>query len=415
MLSISLTVFPALGTQLDREDALLLAAIDPRLTVEQHADLARLFTLSVDWTCLVAQADRHDVTPLLYLRLQQFPSGTVPQEVHIRLARRTYACLAWNLYLHRVLRRLLMLFNQAQVPVMPLKGLLLAELLYGDCTLRPTNDLDLLVRDEDLEQAVRLLLAAGCRRHFSPEQESGLYHYLFSFSSGDGTDVLVELHRDFTSRHLARLDVQKVWATASPQIWEECVVWSLKIDDLFLYLCTHATRDGLGSIKHLLDIVLLIERFQASWCWTDLAKTVLDTRIQTPVWLSLRQCQKLFPVTIPREFLDAIRPARRLGFIMGHALFTWRGGTLHSPLASLRSPMGTILAFLWEDSWRGRIRHLRRMLLPTAGLRARRTGLPTVTSAIRGYPRWLWCACCQLAEQIGTLRRVRRARKSDAP
>ena len=85
----------------------------------------------------------------------------------------------------------------------------------------------------------------------------------------------------------------------------------------------------------------------------------------------------------PSGFLDTIRPARRLGLVIGDVLFTWRGGVLHSPLALLRSPMGTILAFLWEDSWRGKFRHLRRMFLPAAGLRARRTGLPAATSA--GY------------------------------
>jgi len=81
----------------------------------------------------------------------------------------------------------------------------------------------------------------------------------------------------------------------------------------------------------------------------------------------------------------------------------------------LRSPMGTILGFLWEDSWRGKVRHLRRMLLPSAGLRSRRTGLPVTTAAVWGYPSWLWHAYRQLAEQIGAHWRARGERKSQTP
>ena len=412
---MSLAVYPVFRTPLNREDAILLSAIDPRQASEPPATLAHLFAPPLDWTRLFNQADRHDVVPSLYLRLQKLPAGAVPQGIQEKFAHRAYACLAWNLHLRGVLLNLLTLLNQADIPVMPLKGLVLAELLYDDCTLRPTNDLDLLVQEQDVEKAAQLLVAAGCRRHFSPEQEAGLYHYLFSFPSGDGAEVLIELHRDFTSAHLARLDVQKVWTAAVAQVWEGRVIWAMKTDDQFLYLCTHAMRDGLGSVKNLLDIVLMIEQFGATWCWDALAKTVHDAHIQTPVWLSLWHCQQLFPVTLPSGFLDAIRPARRLGLVIGDVLFAWRGGVLHSPLALLRSPMGTILAFLWEDSWRGKFRHLRRMFLPAAGLRARRTGLPVATSMVQGYPRWLWQGCIQLADQVNVLRRVRSEQKSQTP
>ena len=413
---MSFVVYSAFKTQPRREDAVLLAAIHPRLTEDDQAELTRqLLATPIDWRQLFNQADRHDVIPLLYLQLQKLPAGIVPVDVLGQFAHRAYARLVWNLHLHDVLRRLLTLLNQADISVMPLKGLLLAELLYGDCTLRPTNDLDLLVHEEDLEKAAQLLLVAGCRRHFSPEQEVGLYHYLFSYRTENGTEVLVELHHDFTSQHLTRLNVQKVWAAASPQIWERSVAWTMRSDDLFLYLCTHAMRDGLGSIKNLLDLILMIEQFGTTWSWENLVKTVHDARIEAPVWLSLWHCQQFFSVKLPSGFLDLIRPRQGLGFVVGQTLFTWRGGVLHSPLALLRSPMSTILDFLWEDSLLGKFRHLRRMLLPTSALRARRTGFPETTSVVRGYPRWLWKGCVQFATQVHILRHVRSERRSHAP
>jgi hypothetical protein len=362
-----------------------------------------------------ALADRHDVVPLLHRELQKLPPGMVPFEAQKSVARRAHACVAWNLHLRGVLLHLLALFNDADLPVLPLKGLGLSQLLYGDCTLRPTNDLDLLVREVDVERAVQLLLSAGCRRHFAPEQEVGLYHLLFTFKDGNDTEALIELHRDLTSEHLTRLDVTKVWAAASPSMWEGRVAWTMRTEDLFLYLCTHAMRDGLGSIKHLLDIAFMIERFGSTWNWETLNKTVAEAHIEAPVWLTLWHCQRFFPAALPPGFLDAIRPRRGVGFVLGQALFSWRGGVLSSPPALLRSPMGTILDFLWEDSLRGKLRHLRRMLLPYPGLRARKTGLVVTTSAVHGSPRWLWQGSVQLLGQIRMLVRLRYEQQSSAP
>jgi hypothetical protein len=235
---------------------------------------------------------------------------------------------------------------------------------------------------------------------FSPQQEEGLYHYLFTIERGEGVDILVELHWDLTSSHLTRLNVQEAWASATRTVWEGREVWMMAIPDLFLYLCTHAMRDGLGSVKTLLDITLMVERFGETWRWEDLAKRVKATHIETPVFLSLSQSRELLGTAVPQEFLAAIRPVRGIGWYLGQALFKWRGGVLHSPIALLRSPMATLLTFLWEDSVPGKFRHIQRIVCPPAGLRTRRTALPSSAAFFRWYPLWLWRACCQFARQF---------------
>jgi hypothetical protein len=92
-------------------------------------------------------------------------------------------------------------------------------------------------------------------------------------------------------------------------------------------------------------------------------------------------------------------------------LFRWRGGVLHSPPASLTGPLMAFLMFLWEDSLRGKLRHLRRNLFPSASLRARWTSLPPSSSIFRWYPVWLWHVCSQLTRQLA----VRSKPKSTGP
>jgi len=53
------------------------------------------------------------------------------------------------------------LFESNRIRTIPFKGLTLASLIYGDPTLRQTDDLDFLVHPEDLARAKETLLSAG--------------------------------------------------------------------------------------------------------------------------------------------------------------------------------------------------------------------------------------------------------------
>ena len=57
-----------------------------------------------------------------------------------------------------------MQFAERNIEVLPLKGPVLAEALYGDVTMRAYNDLDLLVRRENFHRAEVLLLDRGLLR-----------------------------------------------------------------------------------------------------------------------------------------------------------------------------------------------------------------------------------------------------------
>lgn len=292
---------------------------------------------------------------------------------------------------------------------MPLKGPFLADLLYGDLALRPMSDIDLLVRLEDLAKGEQALLRAGYMRSLPPEHEADLYHHSYATDGGSGANVLVELHWDLAKSHTARLDVREIWASASRGTWEGQEIWTMALPDLFLYLCFHAVRKGLGPLWRVLDIALAVERFGKILPWEELVEKVRAAQIRMPVYLSLLQSRELLGASVPPGFLAAIRPARRIGWLLGQALFTWRGGVLHAHPALLEGPMMAFLMFLWEDSLRGKLRHLHRNLFPSASLRARWTSLPPSSSVFRWYPVWLWQVCSQLTRQLAARSKSRPA------
>lgn len=382
---------------LSHEDELLLCLAHPALSKERNQRLTQLLASPLNWSELLDQAELHGITPLLHQHLKQTPSITIPDRIHTTLADLARSSLVWNLYLRHELLRLLALFNQAGIPVIPLKGLYLADLLYGDAALRPTSDLDLLVRTQDLQASQQLLEAAGCTKLADAEQGAD-YHVSFVTTDGTRGPVLIELHRDLGERHVAGLDIESVWSSASPITWEDRTIWTMAIPDLFLYTCLHAVKDGLASLRSLLDIALLLERYGRNLPWQDLAQRVRQARIETSISLSLLLSHELLGAAAPAEFLATIQPSRSLSRLIGQALFRWRGGVLHVPQALLVGPFMALLMLCWEDSLKGKSLQLRRNLLPAEKLRGRWLSSPSR----RRYPSWLWEICRRLTSQLAS-------------
>ena len=384
---------------LSHEDEVLLCLAYPKLGTERSQRLAQLLTSPTDWVELLDQADRQGITPLLHHHLGQAPSSTAPDIAKIALAERSRSCLAWNLRLSHELLRLLDRFNEAGIPVIPLKGLYLADLLYDDPALRPTSDLDLLVKVQDFDTSQRVLEEAGCTK-LADEEQGAEYHVSYVTTDGRAGHVLIELHRALGESHVAGLDIEAVWRSAAPITWEGRTIWTMALQDLFLYTCLHAVKDGLASIRSLLDITLLLERYGQDLPWQELAQRVKRARIETPVSLSLLLSRELLGASVPSEFLAAIRPSRNLSRLLGQALFRWRGGVLHVPQELLVGPFMALLMLCWEDSLKGKLRHLRRNLLPSEKLQGRWISQAHNSAPFHRYPAWLWEICLRLTNQL---------------
>ena len=103
----------------------------------------------INWNRLLQVAERHRVMPLLYANLKRVDMGDVPAEVMSVLRGDVQSNAGRTLQLAGELRRLLIEFERAQIPVIAFKGIALAAMVYGDLSLRDAGDLDLLVhRDE---------------------------------------------------------------------------------------------------------------------------------------------------------------------------------------------------------------------------------------------------------------------------
>ncbi len=112
--------------------------------------------VSIDWLALLRLAEKHSVLPLMSEAL--IANGA---EMPAFFLQAVDGSRTGTMLLAVELEHLLAKFAGHKIEVIPLKGPLLAEVLYGDITMRPFADLDLLVRDNDFGRAELLLQDAG--------------------------------------------------------------------------------------------------------------------------------------------------------------------------------------------------------------------------------------------------------------
>ena len=143
---------------------------------------------------LVRALAAHGVLPLFHAAASQERAAGTPLTIR-RVAEANYMAAAAQAALRlRELRDVLSSFDTLGVEALVLKGAALAETVYENVALRPMGDLDLLVRERDLETAGEALLALGYRED-SGEAPDLSHHRAFVRLLPSGVYSAIELHR----------------------------------------------------------------------------------------------------------------------------------------------------------------------------------------------------------------------------
>jgi hypothetical protein len=217
---------------------------------------------AVDWERFYHQLDRHGVTSLAYANLRRIEAGIVPPAILSRLHQAYLDSSRRNLFLVSRLVRLLDLFQSADIPVIPLKGLVLAEALYGDVALRQFDDLDLLVRKKDISRAVQLLQAHGYTLNsalsWAPMETLVDSNCELAFRRECGTKV--DLHWEIAPRDSPFwFDSDILWSSLRSVRIAGRVVQSPSSECLLVFLCMHGAGHLWFRLQWVCDVARLIE------------------------------------------------------------------------------------------------------------------------------------------------------------
>ncbi len=261
------------------------------------------------WDSILADAARHGLTPILYRRLMASQSGShIPSSVLERVKAGMFALAARNLALAQELVSILRGFDAAGVDCLPVRGLALAERLYGDITARPVGDLDLLVRKEDLPGVAEILGGLGFRQldHRSGFAEAFSYTLVF-LKDGPGW-VIVEPHWSIAyPPFVERLDMNGVWGRAVRGRVAGVDARLLGREDQLLHLCLHlAHPDGIVPLLWFYELDRLLRQDLGLVDWSLFCSIAGEADLDFLVAAVLRTVKVGFDTPVPDHVLDQL-------------------------------------------------------------------------------------------------------------
>ena len=281
------------------------------------------------------------------------------------------------------LTRVLSAFEREGVPVIPLRGPALAELLYRDPALRSFTDLDLHIHEGNLPRALSLLSGLGYRH-----MEAGLplsleltWRHAASFVPEAPEEIPIDLHWGMVDypglAPAAAITQQDLWDRAVRVEGPYGVRWEFCPEDLLIYLALHwAVHHALSGLIWQLDLALLILRYGDTLDWDAVIERAGRWRIRGPVFFALREVRDCLEAAVPAWVLDRLRPVG-----LRPTLFDW----LHQRGEEYRERLDYLVPFLVMDRGSDMLRALASAVVPPASWLRCRYGKASVLGAYMAH------------------------------
>jgi Uncharacterised nucleotidyltransferase len=319
----------------DRESCELLRAIVRSSYTEE---IRRLAAKVHNWDLLLGLAEEHRVASMLFLRLADMGT-TVPPLAQVRMRaeydKNMFHSLANAAELIAVLKAL----EDAMIPAIPFKGVVLGASVYHDLTTRPAGDLDVLIHYRHLLRATTVVLERGYELK-TPVRSDGTpaiqdyYEYLFERQS-DGKVLELRWRLDLTLPKFKRdLGMDWVWPYRRITMLAGAEVPDLGPEIKLLTLCMHGSKHVWSRLIWICDVArLLTSATDLDWkeVTNEAKKAGLRRTLALGVLLAHRVAGAIVPPTVLRRF-EADTAACNLARHIQENLFDAPGST----------PMGAI-------------------------------------------------------------------------
>ncbi len=244
------------------EKRLLLCCARIQLPPGFAQEIRELAALPLDWDYLLAEAARNSLRPLLARHLSACAADIAPSQQLKRLGdavrANTVRCLILTAELIQIMDR----FREAGISAVPYKGPVVAAQAYKDIALREFEDLDIIVRQQDMSRVNEVVTGLGYRPKFpwilSPGAASALVPGEYQYSDRSRRMVL-ELHTERTLRHFpVPPDLDDLGRRLVPVFLSGHEIRTFAPEDALVMLCIHGSKDFWERISWIVDIAELI-------------------------------------------------------------------------------------------------------------------------------------------------------------
>lgn len=223
----------------------------------------------LNWQQLVKSIIFHGVTPFALQAIEQFQLSTVPAESVIELRERRSIMIRRGMVALSELARLQRLFEESGIEFAVYKGPVLANRYYGDALGREFDDLDFLIRIEQLNNVRSLLASAGYEcapRWLTTLNESFLRSDYFTrllgseqtFFLNNGLSA-VDIHWQLLPEHMLPKTANQVLSRLEQVPFQGRTIPTLSTADLIVTLSCNAGMDGWARLIWIHDLMTIVK------------------------------------------------------------------------------------------------------------------------------------------------------------
>ena len=217
----------------DRETKILICCAQKDINPQEIEELLRE---DIDWAKLLEKAGVNNIKPLLYQSLKKIESKNIPEDVFNQLKAEFRNNNLKNISLTQEMINLVKVFKQANIPIIPYKGTLLASYVYGQINLRTCEDIDFIVETKDFVKTEELCRENGYQLQAEYQWEKTLYNA--------EKKVYIDIHKKLTPEYFPLIfDFHSIYQRLQPVTIMGQKILTLAPEDLLMVLCIQITKD----------------------------------------------------------------------------------------------------------------------------------------------------------------------------
>jgi hypothetical protein len=244
------------------------------------------------------------VRPLLFHALEEVLGDRLPSSLQDQIREHRRGVRIQNTFVIQELGRVHRRFEDAGLPLLAMKGPVLAQTAYGDIALRQSVDADVVVPRDRFPEVDRLLRELGYeyaekRKHMSGWQEV-LSRYLdgqWEFTRGN--TFTLDVHtRLMPPGYSFPSDFYPFWERSrTVRLNEDVDVHGFSPEDQVLILVHHGIKNQWRALRHVVDVAAVI-RSQAL-DWDTLCSRAETINVTRSLKLGLYMAHDLLGVSLP--------------------------------------------------------------------------------------------------------------------
>ena len=256
----------------------------------------------IDWENIINLSKEHKIEALVYSAIQNESKENIPQNLLNSWKQDVFISGVTQQNHIKEVESILHIFNEANIDVLVLKGLIIRD-LYPNATLRTMSDADIVVKKEDLEKSIELILS----REYA-EIEISPSHFVY-WKPGC---LPIELHWNLADEHFFKQICQfeeDMWPNVKKTNIGSAKVNEMSLEDFAIFQCIHMAKHlvyrGFG-IRHLIDFALLVNKRGSEINWINFLDRCKKYGIYKFVLQVILTCNILFDMIIPKSITEIV-------------------------------------------------------------------------------------------------------------